>query len=687
MSKEKNKKKEKKKVNILNYRFYICIAIVAVIFAAFIIRLYKWQIVEGETYSQIALSSTAYTEKTDAPRGEILDCNGQGLTINKTCYKIVLNKLYINMEQINSTIAAVISYMDARGEKWEDVLPIVVAKNGAYSFKAQSEQEVNLLKSAEFLNLDDKADAEKCMQELAKRYNADNITDKNILRSIVSVRYNMELCGFSNSTPYDFALDISPEMVSIISENFQNTGGVEIGTYLERENPDPEIASHLLGALGSISQEEYNEKTAQGKNYSYTDKIGKFGIEEAFEDTLKGRPGTKIVEKNSDGTVVQEVNKTDAQPGNTVYLTIDSKIQSAANKALEENVKSARENGESLSASYGEKGYGEDCRAGAAVMLSVKDFSVLAAASYPTYDLEKYSEYGDYYINLETDEENSPLYDRVFYGSFAPGSIFKPCVACAALEEGVISEDSTITCTKYYDYYETNPVACMGTHGTIDVFSAITQSCNYFFAETGRRLGINTMYLYAEKFGLGEKTGVEISESKGFLAGRDSTSWTGGNTVQAAIGQSDNAFTPVQLATYAATIANNGKRYQTHLVSKITDYKRENVLEYNDPEKPVLMDSADISGENMQLVQSAMRNVAASPQGTAYSVFGNYKVSVAAKTGTAENAGSDHTTFICYAPYEKPEVAVAVVLEHGAKGVYSMNVAKAMLDAYFENKQ
>ena len=223
----------------------------------------------------------------------------------------------------------------------------------------------------------------------------------------------------------------------------------------------------------------------------------------------------------------------------------------------------------------------------------------------------------------------------------------------------------------------------MGYHGSIDVFSAITRSCNYFFAETGRRLGINTMYLYAEKFGLGEKTGVEISESPGFLAGRDSTSWTDGNTVQAAIGQSDNAFTPIQLATYAATLANDGKRYRTHLISKITDYKRQEVLEYNDPDSPELVDEVGISEENMKLVQEAMRNVAADSNGTAYSVFGNYPVEIAAKTGTAENSGSDHTTFICYAPFDNPQVAVAVVLEHGAKGVYSMNVAKAMLDAYF----
>jgi penicillin-binding protein 2 len=223
----------------------------------------------------------------------------------------------------------------------------------------------------------------------------------------------------------------------------------------------------------------------------------------------------------------------------------------------------------------------------------------------------------------------------------------------------------------------------MGTHGSIGLRTAITKSCNSYFAETGRLLGIDTMYLYAEKFGLGEKTGLEVEESNGILAGRDSKTWQEGNTVQAAIGQSDNAFTPVQLATYTATIANGGKRYRTHLVKEIRNYKRtKTVYKYN-TKKPEVEDTCGVSAYNLSIVQNAMRNVVADPGGTAYSVFGNYSIPVAAKTGTAENAGSDHTVFICYAPFDKPKVAVAVVLEHGAHGQFSMNVAKSLLDEYF----
>ena len=274
------------------------------------------------------------------------------------------------------------------------------------------------------------------------------------------------------------------------------------------------------------------------------------------------------------------------------------------------------------------------------------------------------------------------MYNRISVGSFACGSVYKPCVACAALEEKTITKDTEIFCKQEYDYYPSNVVHCMHYHKDLDVTGAIAQSCNYFFAETGRRLGIETMYLYSEKFGLGEYTGIEIEESKGTLAGRDSTSWMPGNTVQAAIGQSDNAFTPLQLATYAATLANDGTRLKTHVVSKVTDYGRTKTIE--DYSKPTVVDTCGISKENLDIVQKAMLEVTQSEDGTAYSMFGDYKVKVAAKTGTAENAGSDHTTFICYAPFDKPEVAVAVVIEHGAKGRYSMQVAKDLLDVYFK---
>ena len=662
--------------------FTVCIIITLVFFAIFTGRLVSWQLVQGEEYKALATRSTSYTVTTDATRGEILDVNGNGMVVNTTHYKIVIDKLYADEATLDRTVLSLIDIMQKTGEKWEDTLPIEISSDGSFAYKKGFEDEVKNLLSEDFLDMDENTSAVDCFDELVKRYKiTDDYTDKE-LKNIVSVRYNMELTGYSNSNPYIFAEDISRDTVSAVSENTQGVSGVDVQTYKIRSASDADLAPHILGALGSITEEEYEQLSEENKGYSLDDEIGKFGIELAFEDELKGEGGTKIIKRNSDGTIVDTVETIDAQPGNTVYLTIDSDLQKVAVKSLAENIKSAKEQGKSEQKTYNEDGHGEDCETGAVVMLSVKDFSVLASASFPTYDLNKYSEYGDYYVKLAEDK-NSPMYNRAFVGSFACGSVYKPCVAGGALEEGIIKADTEIYCKQNYDYYPTNIVKCMHYHGNENVTGAIAQSCNYFFAETGRLLGIDTMYLYAEKFGLGEYTGVEIEESKGFLAGRDSTTWRAGNTVQAAIGQSDNAFTPLQLATYTATIANDGVRLKTHVVNKITNYERTEVLQ--DYTKPVEVDNCGISQKNLDIVQNSMLEVTQNEDGTAYSMFGNYKVKVAAKTGTAENSGSDHTTFICYAPYDDPEVAVSVVIEHGVKGKYSMQVAKDLLDAYFKN--
>lgn len=679
MGNEQRKRREsniKSSKNIIT----VCMIIVFVFFAVFVVRLVDWQIINGKEYSELATRSTSYTVETAATRGEILDKNGEGMVVNTTHYKVVLDKLYLDEDKRNDTILQLIEILGKTDDEWEDVLPIQVSESGEYSYKNDSDDEIKTMLSSDFLDLSSDTSAKECVEQLAKRYDVDRQYSPEQLRNLMSVRYNMELCGFSNSAPYDFAKDISENAVSAVSENTQGVGGVEVQTYLIRSAKDADLAPHLLGALGSITESEYNEFSEQDDTYTQNDKVGKFGIELACESYLKGTAGAKIIQRNADGAIMDAVETIDAQPGNTVYLTIDSKLQKTAVKSLETNVKAAKALGKANSEAYGKKNLGEDCQTGAVVMLDVSDFSVLAAASYPTYDLNKYSQYDDYYVKLSEDE-NSPMYNRAFVGSFACGSVFKPCVASAALEEGVIDVKKEIFCSQHYDYYPTNVVECMHYHGEMNVTSALTQSCNYFFAETGRLLGSDTMYLYAERFGLGEYTGVEVEESKGFLAGRDSTSWVPGNTVQAAIGQSDNAFTPLQLATYMATIANNGTRLKTHVIDKITNYERtETVADFS---KAEVVDECGVSEKNLKSVQNAMLKVSTDENGTAYSMFGGYKVKVASKTGTAENSGSDHTTFICYAPYEKPEVAIAVVIEHGAKGQFSMQVAKDLLDDYF----
>lgn len=666
--------------NRLKTPFTVCIIISLVCMAIFIVRLADWQLVNGSRYKLISAKSTNYSVQTDAVRGEILDRSGEGLVVNNTRYKIVIDKLYADEAKLSNTTLKLTTTLEKTGDKWIDILPVKY-ENG-YAFKESRENEINKLK--ELCGLKQDASAAQCVAALKKRYEIPDGYTEEQLRKVLSVRYNMEQSGYSNDNPYTFADDISRSAMNAVSENTQGINGVEVQTYLVRSAQDASLAPHILGALGAVSQEEYDELSKSGKEYQLTDSVGKFGIEQAFEEELKGVGGTKIIRKNADGSIIDTVETIDSKPGNSIFLTLDKRLQEVAVKSLEKNIKDAKAYGELEMENKGQNLQGEDCESGAVVMLSVKDFSVLAAASYPTYDLNKYSEYGDYYIKLSKDK-NSPMFNRAFTGTFAWGSVFKPCVALAALEEKVIKPSTTIYCTEKYDYYPTNVVKCMHKHEDEDLKGAITESCNYYFAETGRKLGIENMYLYAEKLGFGEYTGVEIDEARGTLAGRDSTTWEAGNTVSAAIGQSDNAFTPVQLATYAATIANNGTRLKTHLVSKITDYERKKTIESFDKAEKV--DTSGVSKENMKTVQDAMLSVTQSEKGTAYSVFGDYKVKVAAKTGTAENSGSDHTTFICYAPYENPEVAVSVVIEHGVKGSYSMQVARDLLDEYFKNKE
>lgn len=601
-----------------NRLYTVCAVVTLTVFAAFAARLADWQLIHGEEFREMAHNAGSITESSERIRGEILDRNGNGLVVNETRCRLTVDRT-VN----NETLAYILDLLAQTGENRTDELPVITTE-------------------------DTKA--------LCRRYGLNG--DEKRLRDLLAIRYSMEN---AETDAFDLAPNLSQPHAGYLSERLQGIDGVEIKTRFVRQAVNPTLAPHLLGALGAISAEEY--EALSGKGYHLSDRIGKFGVESAFESTLRGVAGEKQTYTNADGETVT-VTKTEPKPGNTVWLTIDSHLQAIANQALSENIRAA----------------GKDCESGAAVMLNVSDFSVLAAASYPNFDLNRYSAYGEEYAGLLSDSR-APLFDRAFSGIFACGSVFKPCVALAALQEGIVTPETEIYCSRIYDYYPSNPVACMHYHGTENLTTALTHSCNYYFAETGRRLGIKKIDHYAEQLGLGELTGVETGESSGILAGRDSDNWAPGNTVQAAIGQSDNAFTPLQLATCAATIANDGKRLQTHIVSKITDYERTTTITETQSK---LTATLQVDKKHLKTVQNAMCEVTRNPAGTAYGVFGDYPVTVAAKTGTAENAGSDHATFICYAPAEKPEVAVAVVLEHGEKGVYAMNVAKALLDGCFQ---
>lgn len=677
-----------------------CVLFVCVFFFIYVLQLANWQLINGQVYQQEAMSNRTDAVEISAARGEILDKDGNVLAGNHTVYEVIYNALYMDDSARNSTILEVVDLLEERGEEWRDVLPISLDEEGNYRFDQEDEDGVGKLKA--FLNLADYATADECMAELAKRYHYEGHS-KEDTRTVTSVRYCMTSENFSIYEPYVIAPSVSPETVGVFGEYHDRWKGIETRVNVERYYPDGTLAPHIVGYTWQISPEDLKAAEEEGKlydsetnvaGYRSGEKIGSIGAEAAFEDDLRGTRGLQAVFTDENGEVVTTAIKEQPEQGHTVRLTLDSGMQKIANRSLEQNIKANKNTGGK------DDRRAHDCRAGAAVAIELEDFGVLACSSYPSYDLNMYLEDSDYREKLNIDNENVPLFCRALQGTYTPGSVFKPMVAVAGLQEGVMSDgDSLYDCdgpgiVGIYKY-EDLELACTDKHRWANLYEAIAGSCNCYFAELGKQLGIQKLDAYAKYFGLGESTGVELYESPGIMTSPQryqqihserGYEWTDGNTCQAAIGQADNMFTTMQLATYTATLANNGVRLRSHFLEEVTDYSRQDLVRRYEPE--VLYD-AEITPDVLGVVRQAMIQTAVS--GTARAVFSNYPVAVACKTGTAQTSGNDwehggteeNISFICYAPAEDPEIAVAVVLEHGRSGSYAMNVAKDMLDYYF----
>ena len=651
----------------LKWRSALLLTIVLVIIAVFCARLAQLQIAEADRYENITADTDSYTIYTDAPRGEIFDVNGVPLAVNDTLYNVVINKLFIADDEINDTIASLIELTERCGDKWTDDLPIRLGVGEVFYFNEKKTDEIDTIKDKNHLNMNPYATAGDCMAAFSEKYGCGKYPAK-VRRNIVSVRWQMEKNGFSNSCPYVFAENISSGTVNSISEKMKDIKGVSVEPASVRVYKNGTAAPHIIGVTGLISDDEYRDLKDQG--YSYDEIIGKNGIEGAFEKYLRGYPGSRTYEIGADSKAVL-TKTTAAKSGDSIYLTINTKYQTAAQQALKEAVQEAND----YSVIVGDENMGADCSGAAMVMLRVKDFAVLCAANYPGYDI---SEFYDDYTKLSQDS-SSPLFDRAFCGALAPGSTFKPMVASAALQEGVITPETRINCDGIYTKNNLD-LRCMWEHGELDLYGALRESCNVYFAETARLIGIEKINMYAKRCGLGVKTGVEVSESSGTLAGPEysrqmGTQWYDSFVSFAGIGQSDNQFTPLQLAAYAATIANNGTRLKTHIVDRIISSDGKELLNNS---KPQITDSMGVDLKNLKAVQKGMYTAARS-----YPPLDGIGIAIAGKTGTAENNGSDHANFICYAPYDKPEVAVAVMVEHGTKSFVAINAARKLLEMYF----
>lgn len=644
-------KKKDSRLNVL------CI-ILALVLSLYSLRIISLQLFNNQKNVIDTSGLTARTSVLKAPRGEILDSYGRELAVNREGYNVVFNSAYIEREKLNDTILSLTEYFTQNETEWIDRLPL--SKETPYGY---TQEDNNAFLSA--IGLAHYATAENAFEKLVNTYSLEEYT-KAEARIIMGVRYSMERAQFSVVNPYTFAEDVPANVMQGVSENGYLLKGITVDTAPFRYYSDS-APVHLIGTVGPIYAEEWygdKEKNIVGlkdKGYTYSDKVGKSGIEAYCEDVLKGTDGQITYYLDEEGTVVKTEVTKEPIPGKTVMLTLDKKIQNNVQNALNDVVSNLNANG-------------GRCTGGAAVVMNVKTGEILASANNPTFD------FNTYLTNYEAiaSAPNNPLINRAFQGVYPIGSTIKPIVAIAGIDNNLLTADEHINCVKKYTLFGDYQPSCMGTHGHISLTTALARSCNYYFFEVGRRVGATKLGSYFNQFGLGVKTGVEIGDSKGIYVSVDEGS---GDTLQISIGQK-NAFTPLQLAVYTSTLANGGTRYKATLIQKIVSYDLNHDIKKTESE---VLNKVEISDYAISSVKRGMLSV--TEDGTGSTVFGSYKIKVGGKTGTSQNAGIDHSIFIAFAPFDNPEIAVAVVLEHGNSGFAAGSVVKAALDAHFFSEE
>ena len=681
-------------------RLAVLCLVVAVITIIYLITLYKLQVIEGDAYYEASQNNVYSNERIPAARGNILDRFGRILVENKECNNILIDEASLFQTEgldPNATILALVNLVTDYGDSHIDSLPITMEAPFEYTAMT-SAQEAMLKAYLKDKKLPEDTSAIELLAYMRTRYNIDNNYTSEEMRIIAGVRYEINgrySYGFSTAE-YIFVEDASMDLITTLMENDIPGFRVETG-YVREYNTT--YAAHLLGMIGQMDGADYKKLSKTGK-YDMDDLIGKDGAEYAFEEYLHGENGEARVTQTADGIVTNKVYTEVPVPGNHVYLTIDIGLQEAVENALnghitEQNI--LREQNRKEYAMYGgdeELLNRENIGGAGAVVIDINSGEPLAIASWPSYDLSSFYEAYDEIVEAE----NDPLFNRALQGTYAPGSTFKPVTAMAGLMEKVIDTDTLIECVGVFDKYADEGYAprCWiygkGLHGELNVVDALGHSCNLFFYTVGDEVQITNMANYAAAFGLGESTGIELAEKVGVMSsdewmqhrfGRDMYA---GDTLQAAIGQSESLFSPLQLGEYAAMLANRGTRYSASILKSVRSYDYSETVYERDVEILNTLDAPDYIWE---AIGEGMHGVATEVKyGVVYESFLSAPYSVAAKTGTSQ-LGEDRTNngiFICYAPYENPEIAVAIVLEHGNAGSEAAPIARQIMDYYFSFK-
>ena len=661
-----------KKSNPYRRRLIVILSFLVAALVCFCVVLFNYQIVNGDEYRALSVAGTAKREVVETSRGIITDRNGKVLVSNRLAYTLKFSDSDFGKDQAacNDAVWRLIELCRAEGVEWIDPLPLTAEAPYTLSTESPGKTFISWLKNNKLAYTGESsvtltASSDEVMAALRKVYNiADGYTDQQA-RLIAGVRDGAKISG-----GYVFAEDVPVRVISQVVDG--HYAGVSTGTSSQRVY-NTTYAAHILGRVSRIFAEDWDNY--KDKGYSMDALVGKGGVEEAFESYLHGTNGVKLVTTDKNGKVTGELYAKEPQPGNTVALTIDLDLQKVTEDSLAEKIGSMEQR-DGLT------------RGGAAAVVSVGTGEVLALASYPTYDL---SQWDEMYDTWNKDTVGRPMFNRATDGTYAPGSTFKLCSAVAALESGIVTPSTTIVDRGIYTYYTFPQPKCWiynsygGTHGAVNVSQAITVSCNYFFYEVGRLMGIKTLDSYATQFGLGQHTGIEIGDSAGVLASPEyaekiGETWTDGQTITAAIGQSYNLFTPLQLANYVATLVSGGDHYEAHLLKSAKSFDNSSVV-YAYNKAPI--NHVDMADSTLEAVKKGARGLAT---GSLSYVFRNCVVDVGCKTGTAETSQKlTNGCFVAFAPYDDPQIAVCVVAEQGGGGAYLAPVALDIINAYFSS--
>lgn len=650
-------------------RVYVLLGFFCAFLVLFFAVLYDAQVVHGSENRARSITSNTASETVTASRGIITDRNGKVLVSNRLAYTLVVDKSSFGKDEaaLNDAIWQLIQLCQEQGVTWNDTLPMTTGSSPQLTSKSLTESFREYLGDNKLPTDGGSAEVLAAMRKLYKV--DDSYTDAQA-RLIVGVRY--ELDGRSS---YTFAEDVSTELLGRITDGKYR--GVTIKTAAARVY-NTKLAAHILGTVGAIWQEEWRSDESTGyvgyadKGYNMNDLVGKDGVEKAFEEYLHGKDGKRLITTDENGKITGELYTREPQPGGTVALTIDIDLQQVVEDTLASTIQGM------IDKDSNERG-------GAAAVIQVGTGEVLAMASYPTYDLETFNQDYDELVK----DERLPMFNRATQGVYAPGSTFKLCTSVAALEEGIITPSTIIEDKGIYTYYVDPQPMCWiwrqahTTHGRINVSQAIVDSCNYFYYEVGRLTGIKKLDEYATAFGLGQSTGIEIGDVSGVLASPEwaeahDREWTDGQTITAAIGQSYNLFTPLQLANYVATLVSGGEHYEAHLLKNVKSYDNSRVV---DAYGKGPLNDLNISDSTMAAVTKGMHDLT---YDSLRSAFSRCVVEAGAKTGSAQ-VGTDiaNGTFVAYAPYDDPEIAIAIVVEKGGSGSLLANAAVDIINAWF----